>query len=116
MSAAADALRDFMAPLLPGWQLQFGRWEDLGRDKRYCVIRPAGGLPVELVREPQFTTMFIGADGEGAEPASSAAEGVVEAMRSSSGALVFLQPAEPVYVASDDGRAIFEVAVSAITN
>lgn len=116
MSAAADALRDFLLPLLPGWQLQFGRWEDLGRDKRYAVIRPAGGLPVELIREPQFTAMFIGADGEGAEPASNAVEAVVEAMRSSSGSLVFLQPAEPVYVASDDGRAIFEVAVSAITN
>ena len=116
MTTAADALRDFMAPLLPGWELQFGRWEDLGRDKRYAVIRPAGGLPVELLREPQFTTMFIGADGEGAETASAAVESVVEAMRASSGSLVFLQPAEPVYVASDDGRAIFEVAVSAITN
>jgi hypothetical protein len=116
MSAASDALRDFMAPLLPGWQLQFGRWEDLGRDKRYAVIRPAGGLPVEVIREPQFTTMFIGADGEGSGPASDAVDSVVEAMRASSGSLVFLQPAEPVYVASDDGRAIFELAVSAITN
>ncbi len=116
MSAAADAIKDVIGPLLPGWAVQFGRWEDQGRDKRYAVIRPAGGLPVEVIREPQFTVMFIGADGEGAGPASNAAETVIQAMRTESGALVFMQPAEPVYVASDDGRAIFEMAVSAITN
>lgn len=116
MSAAADAIKDVISPLLPGWAVQFGRWEDMGRDKRYAVIRPAGGLPAELIREPQFTVMFIGADGEGAGPASNAVESVIEAMRSDSGALVFMQPSEPVFVAADDGRAIFEVAVSAITN
>lgn len=116
MSTAADAIRDFISPILTGWSVQFGRWEDLGRDKRYAVIRPAGGLPVEVIREPQFTVMFIGADGEGAGPASAAAESVIEAMRAESGSLVFMQPAEPVFVAADDGRAMFEMAVSAITN
>jgi hypothetical protein len=115
MSAAADALRDVLAPVLPGWLLQFGRWQDNGRDKRHAVVRPAGGGAAELVRRPFFTLILVGADGEGSGPASAAADAVVQALRATAGALVFLQPAEPVFLASDDGRAIFEIAISAIT-
>jgi len=113
---AADALRDFIAPLLPGWRLQFGRWVDGNKASRYAVIRPAGGLPAELVRRPQFTLSLIGADGDEAAVPGDAADGIVEAMRVSSGALVFLEPAEPVFVATSDGRPVFELAVSAITS
>lgn len=121
-TAAGDALRDFIAVLLPatpasdGWRVQFGAWRDGSRTDRYCVIRPAGGLPAALVREPHFTVMLIGAENESATVAGAAADTLIEAMRADSGSLVFLQPAEPSYSPTADGRHIYEFAVSAITN
>lgn len=113
---AADALRLFVAPLLPGWRIQFGRWMDGNKADRYAVIRPVGGLPAELVRRPQFTLSLIGAHGDDTTVAAEAADAIVEAMRVSSGTVVYLEPAEPVYVATDDGRPVFEIAISAITS
>lgn len=117
MSTAADAIRAFILPLLPDWRIQFGRWTD-GADPthQFCVIKPAGGLPVSLVRRPSFTLSLIGAKGANVSIAADAAETIIEAMRSSSGALVFMEPAEPVFVPTSDGRPVFEIAVSAITN
>lgn len=113
---ASDALRNFLIPLLPGWRIQFGRWVDGSTSDRYAVIRPSGGLPAELVRKPQFSLMLIGALNDDAQLPSGFADSIVEAMRATSGELVFLQPAEPVFWATDDGRPVFEIAVSAITN
>lgn len=118
MSAAAVALRDFMQPLLPDWRFQFGRWSDEAKDARFCVIRPAGGVLAELVREPQFTVSLIGALDDAANVPSDAADTVIDAMRTtdtSSGAVVFLQPGEPAFFPTSDGRPISEFAVSAIT-
>lgn len=113
---AADALRDFISPLLPGWRIQFGRWMDGSETDRYCVIRPAGGLPMELVREPQFTLSFIGGKNDTEHAVSYGADAVVTAMQTSSGRAVFFQPSEPVFIATSDGRPMFELAVSAIFN
>ena len=115
MTTAADSLRDFITPLLPGWHVQFGRWRDGVKTDRFAVLKPVGGLPVELVRRPQFTMTLIGAENEDAAIASAAAEAVITAMRSSSGALVFMQPAEPAFIPTADGRPAFELAISAIT-
>ncbi len=117
MSAAAEAMRQFLAPLLPGWLVQFGHWNDKvgAKTSRYAVLKPAGGSPAELVRRPQFTLSLIGADGGDALAVSETADTIVEAMRASSGALVFMQPAEPVYLPTSDGRPVFEIAISAIT-
>jgi hypothetical protein len=115
-TAAADGLRAFLAPLLTGWRIQFGRWIDGTNTDRYCVIKPAGGLPASLVREPQFTVLLIGGLGDESTVPGAAADAVIEAMRAGSGSLVHLQPAEPVYSATGDGRHVFEFAVSAITN
>jgi hypothetical protein len=114
--STADAIRDFLAPLLPGWRMQFGRWIDGNKAHRYAVLKPAGGLPAELVRRPAFTLSLVGAANEAADIASDAADAVIEAMRTSSGTLVFLEPAEPVYVPTNDGRHVLEIAISAITN
>ena len=114
--SAADSIRNFIAPLLPGWRIQFGRWRDDGGAYRYAILRPAGGLPAELVRRPAFTLTLVGAENEVVSVASAAADTVIEAMRASSGDLVFMQPAEPVFQATDDGRSVFEIAISAITN
>jgi hypothetical protein len=114
----AEAIRDFIAPLLPAhlWAVQFGRWHDDKSGKRYAVVRPAGGDGVELVRRPQFTLSFVGLNPQDAASVLDTVNEVIEAMRVSSGALVFMQPGEPVFLASDDGRPIFELAVSAITS
>lgn len=114
--SASDELRIFLSPLLPQWRIQFGRWTDDSKESRYAVIRPVGGLPADLVREPQFSLMLIGKDGDEAQDVQEFADAIVEAMRASSGTLVFLQPAEPVYQPTDDGRHVFELAISAITN
>lgn len=121
-TAAGDALHDFIRALLPaadqpgGWRVQVGAWRDGAKSTRYCVIKHAGGLPVELVREPQFTVSMIGAEGESIDVPGAAADSLIEAMRSSSGSLVFLQPAEPSYFPTADGRHVYEFAVSAIAN
>lgn len=116
MSAAADAIRDFITPLLPGWRIQFGRWMDGMKTDRYAVIKPVGGLPSSLVREPHFSLLLIGGLNDDASVPSDASEVVITAMNASSGALVYLQPAEPVFWSTDDGRPVFETAISAITN
>jgi hypothetical protein len=113
---ASDALRLFLEPLLPGWRLQFGKWTDGKKSDRYAVIRPVGGLPAELVRRPEFTLILIGAEGDATTVPQSAADTVIEAMRLDSGEVVSLQPGEPVFMATDDGRPVFEIAISAITN
>lgn len=117
MSATATALAAFLAPLLPGWRLQFGRWNDMlgAKTDRFCVIRPAGGPASDLVRRPQFTASLIGVDGGDIVATSAAADALITAMRASSGDLVFLDPAEPVFVPTSDGRPVFEIAISAIT-
>ena len=116
MSAAATALRDFLAPLLSDWTIQYGRWdEDHAVQRRYAVIRPAGGAPAELVRRPQFTLSLIGLSPEDRMLTSDAADSIVEALRADCGRLVFAQPAEPVFMPTSDGRPVFEIAVSAIT-
>lgn len=115
MTTAADALRTFITPLLPGWRVQFGRWVDGTKTDRYAVIRPAGGLPAALVRRPQFTLTLIGATNEPASVASTAADTLIDAMRSSIGSIVSMSPGEPAFFATDDGRAVFELAISTIT-
>lgn len=116
MSTPSDAIRAFLAPLLPAWRIQLGRWIDGTRTDRYAVIRPAGGLPVSLVREPQFSVFFIGSENDDTTVVAEAVNTVVEAMRASAGSLVFMQPAEPVFVPTEDGRPAFEIAMSAIVN
>lgn len=113
---AADSIREFVAPLLPGWRLQFGRWVDGNKAHRYAVLRNVGGLPIELVRRPQFTLTLVGSDADAPGDVATAADAVIEAMRSSAGDLVFMQPAEPVYTPTADGRPVYELAISAITN
>lgn len=113
--SASTALRDFLQPILTGWRLQFGAWDDDSRAARYCVIKPVGGGRAELIRTPQFTLSLIGADGESAQVIEQAANQIIEAMRAGSGSLVSLQPGEPVFMPTNDRRALFEIAVSAIT-
>lgn len=114
--SAADAIRDFVAALLPDWRVQFGRWVDGAKTDRFVVIKPAGGMPAELVRRPEFTLTFIGAESSDAQEPHNAASAVVEATRTSSGDLISLQAGEPVHLNTDNGRPISEIALSAITN
>lgn len=114
--SASEAIRDFIAPVLgDGWVIQFGAWDDRDRTKACAVIKPAGGPQAELIRRPQLTLSLIGADGQSAPDVEAKANQIIEAMRASSGALVSMQPGEPVFMPTADRRAVFEIAVSAIT-
>lgn len=112
----ADALRAFLVPLLPGWRLQFGRWVDGSKTDRYAVIKPAGGLPASLVREPKFTLLLIGSATDPATLPDTTAQAVISAMATSSGALVSLQPGEPVFWSTDDGRPASDLSINTIAN
>lgn len=115
MSIAADAIRNLITPLLPGYRVQFGRWIDGAPTDRFAVIRPAGGVPASLVRRPQFTLVLIGAVGDSSATLDGKAHQVIEAMRASSGSIVTMSPGEPVFFSTDDGRPVFEIAISTIT-
>ena len=116
MSQAADAIHNLITPLLTGWRVQFGRWIDGAPTDRFAVIRPVGGMPASLVRRPAFTLMLIGAAGDAASVPDLKANAIVEAMRASSGSIVSMNPGEPVFFATDDGRPVIELAISTITN
>lgn len=114
--SAADAIKAFIAPHLPGWRIQFGRWVDGSKSDRYAVIRPVGGVPASLVRRPQFSVLLVGALDDPSSVTSDAANAIIEAMRTSSGSLVVMTAGEPVFIAAHDGRQILEFPVSTITN
>lgn len=121
----ADALRDFFADALgAGWEVQFGRWIDADKPvggvqrMRYAVLRPVGGAEAGLVRRPQFTLTLIGIGsgdnvltGEGASRCVEAAQLAAEDDREG---LVGIECSEPVFMATQDGRPVFEIAVSVI--
>lgn len=118
--SAADDVRGFLLPLLPaGWRLQFGAWQDGSKTDKYAVLRPMGGLPAALVRHPHFSLMLIGAENQPSSEIALVADTLIEAMREPNpvftGNLISLQPAEPVHHPTNDGRAVFEIAISAIT-
>jgi len=113
---AADAIKAFIAPLLPGWRIQFGRWTDGLKTDRYAVIRPMGGAGASLVRRPSLSVLLIGSQGDAHTLPSIASEAIIEAMRAGHGALVSMQAGEAVYLATDDGRHTFEFPVTTITN
>ena len=114
--SATQAIRDFIEPILgAGWDVQFGAWDDQSRETSVAVVRPVGGGRADLIRRPQFTLMLVGAEGQSAPAIEAKANQIIEAMRAGSGSLVSLQPGEPVLIPTADRRAVFEIAVSAIT-
>lgn len=115
MSIAADAIRNLITPLLPGYRVQFGRWIDGAPNDRFAVIRPVGGVPAPLVRRPQFSIMLIGAVGDSSAVPDGKAHLIIEAMRAGSGSIVTMSPGEPVFFSTDDGRPVIELAISTIT-
>lgn len=117
----ADALRAFLTSILQdgGWRIQFGRWVDdptNGRAYRYAVIKPMGGLPASLIREPKFTLSLIASASDVATLPDTTAQAVIAAMATSSGALVSLQPGEPVFWSTDDGRPASDLSINTIVN
>lgn len=113
----ADQLRDIITPLLGGWRIQYGRWmDDEARATRAAVIRPVGGGPASLIREPQFTLTFIGAKEDGTQVVAAAVDAVIEALRPMPGTATLFIPGEPVFVPTEDDRPMFDLAVSAIAD
>lgn len=116
MTETAESIKNLLAPVLAGWQFQFGQWRDPGGAVRSAVLRPAGGPSADLVRRPQFNLSLIGADGGDALATAEAAELVARTVRDSNGGLVYLSAGEPVHINTGDGRPVFQIALSAITN
>jgi hypothetical protein len=113
---SATAIRDFLAPLLPGWRIQFGRWVDGDKTDRYAVIRPVGGGPSILVRRPAFSVMLIGAYNEAPAVLYGRFTQIFEAARIYTGPLVTIQLSEPVYMPTNDGRPVFELSIATIAS
>lgn len=119
MIDVAEALRDFFeeACELPGIEMQFGRWVDGGNTRRYGVLRPAGGLAEPTIRRAQYSLALIGKDQGDLLEMAAAASRCVDAARSDAGdAVVYIECGEPVFVATRDGRPMFEIAVSVIAS
>ncbi len=114
--SASSALRALLTPKLAGWRVQFGRWIDNGGSDRYAVLRPMGGPGVGLVRRPAFSLMLIGNATDPATGPEAKAHELIDLLKDDSGSLAFVEPAEPVYWATDDGRPVAEFAISTITN
>lgn len=113
---ASDAIHALIAPSLIGWRVQFGRWVDGAVTDRFAVIRPTGGPKPSIVRSPQFTLLLIGAKAEGAQAAQAKAEELRQRLNAERGGLVLIEAGEPAFFSTDEGRAVFELAVSTITN
>lgn len=120
MSAASDALRAVLLTTFPtGWVIQFGRWRDDPADqtKRYIVVRPVGGAGAEVVRRPLFNVAIITGAADDPTVADTAAGAIIEALRAWPGSdtVMMLQAGEPVFMATD-GRTVFEMSVTTITD
>lgn len=111
--SAVDAIKAFLEPILPGWRVQFGRWDDED-DARFAVIKPAGGPATPLLRTPFFTVHLITKKGDAAEVVRAAAEAVVGATKTGSGTLVHIDATEPAYWWTSDGRHASDLSLSAI--
>lgn len=121
MSAAADALLAvLLATFQTGWGIQFGRWRDDPADqsRRYIVVRPVGGSGAEVVRRPLFNLAIITGAADASTVADTAAGAIMEALRAWPGSetVMQLQAGEPVFMATDDGRTVFEMSISTITD
>ncbi len=121
MSAASDALRTMLQTAFPtGWVIQFGRWRDDPADqtKRYIVVRPVGGAGAEILRRPLFSLAIITGAADASTIADVAADAIIEAMRvwPGSDTVLMLQAGEPVFMATDDGRTVFEMSIITITS
>ena len=63
-----------------------------------------------------FTLMLIGGAEDPATLPDTTAQAVIAAMSAASGDLVFMQPGEPVYWPTDDGRPVAEISIQTIVN
>lgn len=113
---ASEVLRELLAPALAGWRFQFGRWTDSGSAERYAVLRPMGGPAVGLVRKPAFSLVLIGNKSDAAGTPEEKAQELIALLMDETGSLAFIEPGEPVYWATDDGRPVAELAISTIMN
>lgn len=114
-----DTLRSLLMDLLPPsvWRHHFGQWLDSEvKTYRFVVVRPAGGVSAELLRRPAFTVLVISGDNEPYSVALDAAELIVTTLRAATGELPYFEAGEPAFMATDDKRTAFQIAISTITD
>jgi hypothetical protein len=112
---ASELLRDFIAPLAPGWAVQCGKWRDSGPVSRAIVIKPMGGVSASLIREPQLSLMVVGGSRDAPSVCEAMCETIGAAIRASCPAgFAGCSIGEPSYSSTAEDRPVFEVAVSVI--
>jgi hypothetical protein len=113
---AADALRSKAVDTMTGYRVQFGRWTDGLPTDKFTVIRMDGGGQNELVRLPRFSVMILGPQNGNALTTLADVEKLIASITQDSGGLVFMQPDEPVFYSTSEGRPVYELMVSTITS
>jgi hypothetical protein len=116
--SATDDLRNWITSsgIVAGFRVQFGRWVDGKPSDKFCVIKPAGGQPVSLLRRPTYTITLVGAVDQAPSDLEAVAQSLVSAMAADSGDLVFMQPSEPVFFATTEARPVFEFSTGLVAN
>lgn len=114
MTTASEAIRNRITPIASGWRVQFAKWVDTAPADRFIVIRPAGGITEALVRAPVFTLAVIGATTDPATVCEAMCDRIKAEMRDNSGGLVYMAAGEPSAFSTEEGRPVFELAVSTI--
>lgn len=113
---ASESLRQLLLPMFTGWRFQYGRWTDGVKTDRYAVLRPMGGSMAGLVRQPSFSLMLICPSIDGVTAPEIKAQEVINKLMTDSGSLAFVQPGEPIFWATDDGRPVAELTINTIIN
>lgn len=112
---ASEALRNFIAPLAPGWAVQCGKWRDYGPASRAIIIKPIGGVSASLIREPQLSLMVVGGSLDAPSVCDAMCEMIGSAIRLSCPAgFAGCSIGEPSYSSTAEDRPVFEMAVSVI--
>lgn len=113
--SAADSIRAFVEPIVPGWAVQLGLWRDGGPTHRAVVIKPAGGISASLIREPQFTVLVVGGVRDTSATVLDVCETISAAIRSNTPAgLVNCTISEPSFFQTAEHRPAYELALSAM--
>lgn len=114
---AVAALRTTLTALFPapGWAWSMERLHDGAADvnKRYGVIKSAGGAGGDETRRPLLTVDMIGLPNNDADGIFGATQQMIEALRESAGPVAIFEPGEPRPSSGAEGRPIYTVAVQA---
>lgn len=112
-----DSLREFIQsklPVNPAYRLQYGAWKSGVAADKFVVIRPIGGAPISLIRDPIYSIVFIGAVDQSATELKVVADSIRLAVLTDykRGDIVNMTASEPAFFQTDDGRPVYELTLN----